>query len=809
MAWQPDPSEAVPAAAWTPDPADALDYVPPAPVQPVTLPPNEYDIVVKTRRVGYSGLTDAEKAYFDSKVPESKRASGMTLDEIHRKVDNAAQVKAESPSLTALFPTAMTKGAGPWTVTRDIATLPLRTVSGIGAALGEAGGQAFGSGTRPVPEAIPAALQAYMDAMQSPEASVAEARGGRLSQAMGATANDPLTLPLMAVAPGRSLPGILGKGALMGGATYGTHVLDRAAGGAGIGESFGGETGGQLVQDVLPTALPLAFRGAGAVLSPIAENFGQRGVEHAYRMVRSMIKPASIAKGGQIAEGYEEGMRGTIPGLVPGSEAALDAGAAEGLRGAVAGREIFPELVKRDTRNVPEIVENYNRLKAEIDAGFDPALAQLTTSGVRVPRVPILRAIDEGLQVQTAQGKGWPLADRERALDFVKQQLFTHDDPAMVAFADQIERARTRALKMPNSERAHAFASFLPKPAAYQVLDLLPPPAKASTDPAARLAELEALIDGRRLTPAEHAARVAAAAETGTPVKSIPLYELPSGELRPLNEATRFEPLMPRTAQNLKSNLFEEAFKRGSEQDRAKETAARIAGEQLKRYLTEPAAHTLEGFPNTFSGVVRAHRAASAEQPIAGVTSKLERSPSPYDYLGSAPTAEQVAALGAFKAQLARSQPIYAMQEAMKRAETAKNRYAFSLLRAASGPFDEFRAWAQENPGMARLAYDFGKKTQGIQQFLTEPSTYTPIPYNPTGGYGDMLLRGGSTKLRNIAGEAATKLKNAVVPPTANVVVRGARAAAQPLELGVLSPGALFLRGYAGSTVPQEYPGAY
>lgn len=687
-----------------------LGYEAPAADQ-VTLPPNEYDIVVKTRRVGYSGLTDVEKAYFDSKVPESKRASGMTLDEIHRKVDNAAQVKAESPSLTALFPTAMTKGAGPWTITRDIATLPLRTVAGIGAAAGELAGQAVGSGSRPVP----AALQAYMDAMQSPEASVAEARGGRLSQAMGATANDPLTLPLMAVAPGRSLPGILGKGALMGGATYGTHVLDRAAGGAGIGESFGGETGGQLVQDVLPTALPLAFRGAGAVLSPIAENFGQRGVEHAYRMVRSMIKPASIAKGGQIAEGYEEGMRG-----------------------AVAGREIFPELVKRDTKNVPEIIENYQRLKAEIDAGFDPALAQLTTSGIRVPRVPILRAVDEGLRAQTAQGKGWPLADRERALDFVKQQLFTHDDPAMVAFADQIARARAGAGK-------------LPKPAAYQVLDLLPPPVRASTDPAARLAEIEASVAGARLTPEEYAARAASAAETGTPIKSIPLYQLPGGELRPLEQATRFEPLMPRTAQNLKSNLFEEAFKRGSEQDRAKETAARIAGEQLKRYLTEPAAHTLEGFPNTFSGVVRAHRAARTEQPIAGVTSKIENAPSPYDYLGSAPTAEQVAALGAFKAQLARSQPIYAMQEAMERAETAKNRYAFSLLRAASGPFDEFRAWAQENPGMARLAYDFGKKTQGIQQFLTEPSTYTPIPYNPTGGYGDMLLRGGSTKLRNLS----------------------------------------------------------
>lgn len=795
MAWQPDPSEAVPAAAWTPDPADALDYVPPAPVQPVTLPPNEYDIVVKTRKVGYSGLTDDEKAYFDSKIPESKLASGMTLDEIHRKVDNAAQVKAESPSLTALFPTAMTKGAGPWTVTRDIATLPLRTVSGIGAALGEAGGQAFGSGTRPVPEAIPAALQAYMDAMQSPAASVAEAQGNLAARAAADVANDPLTLPLAAVAPGRSFPGIIGKGMGMGAATYGTHVLDRSASGAGIGDALTGETKGQIAQDVAPTLIPLAFRTAGALAAPVAENFGKRGVEHAYQMVRSMVKPPAAARGGQIASGYEEGMRGTIPGLVPGSEAALDAGAAEGLRGAVAGREIFPELVKRDTRNVPEIVENYNRLKAEIDAGFDPALAQLTVSGIRVPRVPILRAVDEGLQQQTAQGKGWPLADRERALEFVKGQLFTHDDPAMVAFADQIARAKAGAGK-------------LPKPAAYQVLDLLPPPAKASTDPAARLAELEALIDGKRLTPAEHAARVAEAAKTGSTVKSIPLYELPSGELRPLNEATRFDPLTPRVAQNIKSNMFEEAFKRSAEQDRAKETAARIAGEQLKRYLTEPAAHTVEGFPKTLVGVAQAARARTSEQPIAGVTSKIENVPSPYDIYSQAPTDEQVAALAAFKHQLAQAQPIYAMQEAMKRADVAKNRYAFSLLRSAAGPVGEFRAWAQENPGMARLAYDFGKRTQGLQQFLTEPRTYTPIPYNPTGSYGDMLLRGTSTKLRNIAGEAAVKLKNATVPSVSRAAV-GAAHAAVPYAGALPSFGTLMLRGYMGSEQPLDYPGAY
>lgn len=805
MAWQPDPSEAVSATPWRPDSTEAVEQ-PVEAAQPVTLPPNEYDIVLKTRKVGYSGLSDAEKAYFDSKVPESTKAKGMTLDEIHRKVDNAAQVKADSPSLSAILPTVAAKGAGPWTITRDLATLPLRTVAGVGAAAGELGGQLFGSGTRPIPEAIPEAMQAYMDAMQSPEASVAEAQGGRPAQAFASMANDPTTLPLLAVAPGRSLLGILGKGALMGAGSYGSHVLDREAGGADLGEAFGGETKGQIIQDVLPTALPLAFKGAGAALAPLAENFGQRGIEHAYNMVRSMIKPASIAKGGQIAAGYEEGMRGAIPGMVPGSEAALEAGASEGLRGSVAGREIFPELVKRETKNVPEIVENYNKLKAEIDAGFDPALARLTTSGVRVPRVPILRAVDEGLQQQTAQGKGWPLADRERALNFVKEQLFTHDDPAMVAFADQIARAK-------------AGLGTLPKPAAYQVLNLLPPPMKAGADPAARLAELEALAVGERLTPAEYAARTAEAAKKlpkagapgKSPIKSIPLYQLPGGELRPLEEATRFEPLTPRVAQSLKSNLFEEAFKRGAEQDRAKEAAARIAGEQLKRYLTEPAAHTIEGFPNTFSGAVQARLASKAEQPVAGVTSKIENVPSPYDLVGAgrAPNADQVAALAEFKDQLARSQPIYAMQEAMKRADVAKNRYAFSLLRSAAGPVDEFRAWAQENPGMARLAYDFGKKTQGIQKFLMEPSTYAPIEYKTTGGYGDMLLRGGATKLKNVAGEAATKLKNATVPAATRAVLTGARAAQPYAERLAPSLGAALLRGYAGSTIPLEYPGAF
>lgn len=183
-------------------------------------------------------------------------------------------------------------------------------------------------------------------------------------------------------------------------------------------------------------------------------------------------------------------------------------------------------------------------------------------------------------------------------------------------------------------------------------------------------------------------------------------------------------------------------------------------------------------------------------------------SPSPYDIYSQAPTGEQVAALAAFKHQLAQAQPIYAMQEAMKRADVAKNRYAFSLLRSAAGPMDEFRAWAQENPGMARLAYDFGKKTQGIQQFLTEPSTYTPIPYNPTGSYGDMLLRGTSTKIRNIAGEAAVKLKNATVPPVSRAAVGAARAVAP--RAGVLpSFGTLMLRGYTGSEQPLDYPGAY
>lgn len=655
-----------------------------------------------------------------------------------------------------------------WAGVRDVATLPMRA----GAEVVMNAADMFAG--QPV---IPGKMRAPTKAIND------YGEAGFLPTAAAEATEDPTFLPTLALGAPTGLLKTAALGLGLGAGTYGTHVADRyQLEGQGFRDALANETGSQVAQDVMPLVLPLALKGAGTALksdfNPLTwfgRNLGKAGKERAYELMTAAVKPPPALKGGSVHEGFTEGIRGSIE-----------------------GKPILPMLIPEGTRSVKEIPENYLKLKAKHTAGIEPAMKALEDAGVRVDRNKVFEAARNAMVEEQAKGtkRAFTHTQQQKALGELFDRLYVHEDPILQRWASSL-RAGLKG--------EHGFVP--PKPVAYDVTSFNRVPrvttrelteaeraimtpeeiaAFTAEEGANRVKALEGLSSQRRITPEQYGKLL----ESGTisparhenlpfdlkaklgprPEKSIPgsytqpLYEFPTGELKPLGHAFEYAPLGPRFGQNLKSNLYQEAYKNLDEPDLAIEEVARHAAAEIRRQLTEPSELTLES-------VLGAHRARKAA-PSYKYESKLPSEtfdPSDVERLFAGPgdglTANEARAL--YKAEMQKVAPIYAMGDAMERAKhTLPNRFDESKFRHSfwdlfKGP-SAARGYLQYEPGYIRGVHNYGE--------MTEPMARRAAAF----------LAG----IDNLA-QSSSKVKSAVGKSAKGLARLGAAAASAKAPLGV------------------------
>jgi len=485
----------------------------------------------------------------------------------------------------------------------------------IAAATGTALGEYAGN-----PDATAASsLEQGANTLRDPIRETEAATPNTLARIGAGMANDPTTLPMAFMPAGRGVLGAMIAGGRMGAGTYGAHVLDRyGLEGQSAKDALTGETLGQAAQDILPIVLPPALR------------YGQKT---AGEILSPLVKYVG-ARGVEKARQMVTSMFKTAPQIKQGQ---TWEGLQSTLAGNVNGKPIFPQIVTEETHNVPDVVNNYKALFGKVKEGFDPTLDALEKEGVRIPARPIVNATSgelERLKVDPGSMKAWAPTDVAQANQFVRRSLLKHEG---------------------DIEKQALFDAVAAK----------------EKDPEFYIAK-----NGIKIAPIKYAYGV----RSGTilPGEFEPAYGLKNGSV--VTQSELMNPtLSPRGAQTAGSAMREEAFKRTAEQSLAKETAARFAGAETRKYLTDPALHP-------------------------GITP------------------QGATLLGDFDRLLKNSAPLYAGEEAMTRAErVTANRNPISLSKAqvVLNPVKAFKLAAQEDPAVARQVYDYAMGTHRLQPLAT------------------------------------------------------------------------------------------
>jgi hypothetical protein len=526
-----------------------------------------------------------------------------------------------------IFPSVVAQarsgGSAPWAGIPGLAGSPgLPAWAGIrdaatliprmAAASGTALGEYAGNPDATILSALEQGANTLRDPVGATEAGIPGSTAARIGAGM---ANDPTTLPMAFMPAGRGVLGAIAAGGKMGAGTYASHVLDRyGLGGQSLPDALTGETLGQAAQDVLPIIAPPMLR------------YIQQGVgEVVSPLLKYMGKPG-VEKARQIVTSIFK----TAPQIKQGQ---TWEGLQKTLAGSINGEPIFPQIVTHETHNIPDVVKNYDALHASVNQGYDPTLDALGKEGIRVPARAIVDATENELnrlRVDPGEMKAWSPSDVAQANTFVRRSLMKHEgDAGKQALFD----AATTGERNPDF--------YIAK-------------------------------NGLKIAPIKYAHGVRSG--TIVPGQFEPAYSLPDGASVTKNEL--MNPILsPRGTQTAKSAMNEEAFKRTAEQSLAKESAARFAGKEARRYLVTPSLH-----PDI--------------------------------------TPQGVALMSDFEQLLKNSAPLEAGSDAMARAgRVTANRNPISLTKAQIGlnPIKALKIAAQEDPAYARQAYDYAMKTQQFE----------------------------------------------------------------------------------------------
>lgn len=620
----------------------------------------------------------------------------------YARMNPKPQPQVENPTLKLLFPSMGEKPSTLgklYAVGRDVATFPLRTVAGFGAGLGDAA--AFMDKritedmkqhpasyaprrptTRPfkfIPEALEAGAFGMQQAMRSPSSSAKET-GSTIADIGAGMAEDPLTLPGIYFGIGKNLVGTVGRGLGLGAATYGTHVGDRAS--SGRDDMFRGETPDQLVSVAAPAVLPVVAKLGGSVVGKVWDvakgTVGSAGKKAATDLAMSQFKAAPKVRGGEEWEGLK---------------AALESD--------YKGKPLITQLFTGKESKIPEVVQNYKAIKSEVDANFNPLLEKMKDAGIRIDQDKVMEAVSRDIDdyfLGEATAPSWDEKKIKAAKEFVRKSIYRH-------FADQAatveEKAATRDL--------------------YKLSNMLK---TGKAKPEVFVAKTNSPIGLGTLTP-EELGKLAKAGKINQN-NYEPLYRYPDGSLRASGAALTYEPLSPKTAHKAKSSMWEEAYKRGPEQESEREYAAKAAGDALKAYMTNPELHRpkmLERLASSkqLSDLLKSPsfiaKAKSAGMTPDDLVMLIDKQNEAKNTAAEAIFAKQAPLLRQWGEQLDLSKPIYGAQQAMARAEhTTANRLPFSLGKLASNPAGHLVAWAQESPATVNRLYTFGEQTEWLEK---------------------------------------------------------------------------------------------
>lgn len=600
----------------------------------------------------YTSLNPKQKSIITPKVPS-----------VVNEEPGFVEKYLDAPSQT-VFPSMdqkpTLKGKA-YALARDVATLPLRTVAGIGAGLGDFGRTIReGSEQDPtavklpysnmdprllqyVPEAAITGLETMQRTMRSPSRVAEETESPTIFPKIAAgMAEDPLTIPAMKYGIGKNLISTMVRGIPVGLATYATHAADRAS--AGRDDVFRGETLPEYISDVAPVLAPPALnligKGIVAPLAKATEFLGSGGKEKALDLAMSQFKAAPKVKGGQEWEGLKEA-----------------------LMSKYNNKPLITQLFTGNESDIPAVVKNYQTLKSEVDKNFTPILEAMKDAGVKVDQKKILdrvyKDIDEYF-VGEKTAPTWSAKKIQAAKDFVSSAINRHfGDAQMQDFAT----------KMANNE-------LLP--------DVYVTRGGKNVIPSLRK------LDSRMFEAQARLGRI-------DPNMYEPLYRTPQGNLVPRAGAFQYDPLNPATAHKAKSSMWEEAFKRSPEQETEKEYAALAAGKALRDFMTNPEL-------SKPMALVRAE--AGEKSGLVGSEELVKALRRKYN--------TQVPLYESWKQQLEKSQPFYAAEPAMIRAEhTTANRYP-SIKHALSNPI----LYMQERPNTVNTLYELGADTEFLEKLL-------------------------------------------------------------------------------------------
>jgi hypothetical protein len=282
-----------------------------------------------------------------------------------------------------LFPTVAEHGAAPWPLTRDLLTMVPRIAGATGAALGTG----FGEGS------LPAAAQTFRDFMRDPQGEVAQSDGGLVQQIAAGSADDPTLIPSVYFGGGgKTLLSAVLRGAPIGAATYGSHALDRAT--AGSDTPFSGESTGQMLADVAPVAIPLAFKAAQPMVYLLKGG--------AAKLLTSAGKAQITAKAPDIIERGEGWLKG----------------------GGI------PQVVKNTTMLPEGVGMNFLKLLKSARQGYPAAKAAADATGIKVPTNEAVQAAEDFARAQIDKGD-LTLSDRGLAnsVKWLKDHITVPDSP--------------------------------------------------------------------------------------------------------------------------------------------------------------------------------------------------------------------------------------------------------------------------------------------------------------------------------------------------------------------------------------------
>lgn len=637
----------------------------------------EFASAVKAKYPQYAGMSDEDltRAMME-KFPEysdvdtsgfAPRPSILTPQQDPQPIGS---FQAIAPSFTDAKRSGKNYGGRTWGAVKDIASLPLRTVAGLGAGAGEL----LGSGS------VQNAGGAFMQTMADPARSTQESYGSTpdLQKKLlnpvvyGGMASDPLSLPMMALG-GPELSPMLG-GWLAGAMSYARNVADRAADGAGIGDAFGGETDSQLLGDILPIGIGAGLSGAAMV--PYAAKALKEGAKD---LIRSQIKPTRKG-GGTMAEGLRAG---------------LDAG-------------YLPTIAGRFTASTPEMAKRFARTFEPVQESFRPALQELDESGAMISTDNAMRGAQSHLAEYIAKGGVIPAESQGRnALEWLRQRISQSDNPADVSkvLSGWVEPPQRGPIAPTSTQQTVGTAPIIqrgpvvattekqaitgPREVAAPFIDesgimyetgrdgnlhvmydanLMPMKAPIEKRMVAVPGQtVDAVTGVRRLAPdATIGAQKYVDATTGYRELLPPIIPSKSDVL-----------VRPSTAHFRKSGILKEAFK-NPETATANAEAAMGGGMALRQQL------------------------------IAG---------------GASPTEASSIAGKMYEALLRKSAPLYAMEPAMGLAATRANRYPLSLYSALRAPAQ----MVQEMPATARWMYDAGRMLENSAPYAKQISRFSPV----------------------------------------------------------------------------------